>query len=381
MKILFLTKYYPPSEGGIERYGHMLCTELVRRGIHVEVVAASEEHKASHEETVDDVKVYRLDYQLKVSSTPITFGLLSLLPRLAPDFDLVHINFPNPWTDLLYLTLCRRMKAVLTYHSDIFRRSGTFSGTLLKTYQPLIHYLLSRVSAVIASSPNCVENSPFLSLRRERCRVIPMPVDPATLELPTETTLEPVEKEFGTFVLFVGRLVYYKGVRHLIEAMAHLSDVNLVIVGRGPLEEELRAQGRGLGIDKRVFFLGKVSDEKLKMLYHGCQCFALPSVAHAEGFGIVLAEAMSCGKPVISTELSTGTSFVNLDGVTGFVVPPGDAVTLADRISRLVVDGELQKRLGMQGRTRVLENFTKEIVVDRTIELYEDVLAGRDIVR
>ena len=379
MKILFLTKHYPPSEGGIERYGHTLCTELMRRQIHVEVVAASEEHSASREETVDDVKVYRLDYQLKVSSTPVTCGLVSLLPRLAPNFDLVHLNFPNPWTDLLYLTLSGRMKGVLTYHSDIFRRSGTFSGTLLKTYQPMIHYLLSKVSAIIASSPNCVEFSPFLSRRRERCRVIPMPVDPTSLELPAETTLEPVENEFGRFVLFVGRLVYYKGVRHLVEAVARLSGVNLVIVGRGPLEEELRAQVRGLEIDERVFFLGKISDERLRLLYHGCQCFVLPSVAHAEGFGIVLAEAMSCGKPVISTELSTGTSFANLDGVTGFVVAPGDVVTLASRISRLVEDGELQKRLGTQGRARVQGNFTKEIVVDRTIELYEDVLAGRDI--
>ena len=381
MRILFLTKYYPPSEGGIERYGHMLCTELARRKIHVEVVAASEEHEASREETVDGVKVYRLDYQVKVSSTPITFGLLSLVRRLAPNFDLVHLNFPNPWTDLLYLTLCRKMKAVLTYHSDIFRRSGTFSGTLLKTYQPLIHHLLSKVSAIIASSPNCVEHSPFLSLRKERCRVISMPVDPTTLELPAETTLEPVLREFGGFVLFVGRLVYYKGVRHLVDAMAHLSGVNLVVVGRGPLEDELRAQVRALEIDDRVFFLGKVTDEKLKMLYHGCQCFVLPSVAHAEGFGMVLAEAMSCGKPVISTELSTGTSFVNLDGVTGFVVEPGDVVSLASRISRLVEDVDLQERLGAQGRARVLENFTKEIVVDRTVELYEDVLAGRDIGR
>ena len=374
MRVLFLTKHYPPSEGGIERYGHMLCTELKRRKIHVEVIAASEEHQVSREEMVDDVRVHRLDYQLKLSSTPITCGLLSLLPRLAPDFDLIHLNFPNPWTDVLYLSLCGKMKSVLTYHSDIFRQSGTLSGAFLKSYQPLIHHLLKRVSAIIATSPNCVDTSPFLSRNRERCHIIPMPVDLTSLEITPEDCVGSAAKKYGTFVLFVGRLVYYKGVRHLIDAMTHINGVNLVVVGRGPLERELREQANKLEIDDRVFFLGKVPDDALRLLYHGCRCCVLPSVAHAEGFGMVLAEAMSCAKPVISTELATGTSYVNIEGVTGFVVPPGDAISLAERISRLINDEVLYERLGSQGRSRVLKNFTKDIVVDKTVDIYRNVL-------
>lgn len=96
MKILFLTKYYPPSEGGIERYGHMLCSDLAARGIGVEVVAASEEREATREEWVDGVKVHRLRPELNFSSTPITLGLPLLLKDLIDDFDLLHINFPNP---------------------------------------------------------------------------------------------------------------------------------------------------------------------------------------------------------------------------------------------------------------------------------------------
>jgi glycosyltransferase involved in cell wall biosynthesis len=379
MRVLFLTKYYPPSEGGIERYGHMLCSDLAAHGIEVEVVAASEENEATREEWIDGVKVYRLRSQMRLSSTPISFGLPFLLKDMVRDFDIIHINFPNPWTDLLYLIIGRSCKAVMTYHSDIFRQKGTLSGLLLQSYHPFIHKVLSGVSAVIASSPNCIKNSPFLSRQASKCRVIPMPVDAASL---AEVEVEAIQKErdqFGKFVLFVGRFVYYKGVRHLIEALSHSKAVRLVVVGRGPLEGEYRRLVDELGLRDRVFFVGKIADDRLRALYHACHCLALPSVSHAEGFGMVLAEAMACGKPVISTQLKTGTSYVNLDGVTGYVVPPGDPKALAEKIDILMLDEEIHKRMGLQAKHRAETEFDRPIVTERTIRLYEDVLAEREI--
>jgi glycosyltransferase involved in cell wall biosynthesis len=336
MKVLFVTKYYPPSEGGIERYGHMLCTNLVNEGIEVEVIAAAEDRIASTVDEVDGVKVHRLDHQFEISSTPITLGLPNLLSKMAGDFDLLHLNFPNPCSDFIYLTLGRSHKAVLTYHSDIFRPANTLSGKLLKAYKPFTHKLLASVAAIIASSPNIIEHSPFLSRQQERCRVIPMPVDMAAFSEPTPEIAQEAIDRFGQFVLFTGRLVRYKGLKYLIEAMGHLDFVNLVVVGRRPLEAELHRQVEELGLAERVFFLGKISDDYLQVLYHGCLCLVLPSVSHAEGFGMVLAEAMSCGKPVISTSLRTGTSYVNLDEVTGFVVPPSDAGALSVKIDFVV---------------------------------------------
>ncbi len=379
MKILFITKYYPPSEGGIERYGHMLCTNLVNKGVQVEVIAAAENPVPSIVEEIDGVRVHRLNRQFEVSSTPITLGLPALLRKMVGDFDLLHLNFPNPWTDFLYLTLGRSYKAVLTYHSDIFRPANTFSGRLLKAYQPCIHKLLGCVSAIITSSPNIIEHSPFLSRQQERCRVIPMPVDMAAFSKPVPKDVQGAVDSFGQFVLFTGRLVHYKGLKYLIEAMSHLDSVNLVVIGRGPLETELRQQVAELRLAERVFFLGKISDNYRCTLYHACLCFALPSVSHAEGFGIVLAEAMSCGKPVISTQLQTGTSYVNLDGVTGFVVPPCDAGALAAKIDLLSHQQDTRERLGQQARERVKSNFDKPIVVEETMRLYDDVLCGRPV--
>ena len=203
-----------------------------------------------------------------------------------------------------------------------------------------------------------------------------MPVDVASL---AEAEPAQVQKErdcFGKFVLFVGRLVYYKGVEYLIEALSHSHDTRLVVVGRGPLEEEYRRLVSKLGLQDRVFFVGKISDERLRLLYHACHCLALPSVAHAEGFGMVLAEAMACGKPVISTQLQTGTSYVNLDGVTGYVVAPRDPKALADKVGVLMNDKEVYKEMAQQAKRRAETEFDRSIVTEKTMCLYEEVLAG-----
>ena len=379
MRVLFLTKYYPPVEGGIERYGHILCSDLVDSGTEVEVVAASEERRPPKIEMVDGVKVYRLEHHLDISSTPITLGLPGLLRSIADDFDLIHINFPYPWTDLLYLALFRSRKVVLTYHSDIFRSRASLSGLLLQAYNPIIHWVLARVSAVIASSPNCIENSPFLSRHPTKCRVIPMPVDVASLGEVEQNLVENERQSFGKFVLFVGRLVPYKGVRYLIEALERVPNAGLVVVGRGPLAAELKVLAEKLGLSARIHFLGKTTDDRLRALYHACRCLVLPSVSHAEGFGMVLAEAMACGKPVISTQLQTGTTYVNIDGVTGYVVPPCDSKALADKIEVLMHDEEIHRNMGQQAKLRAETEFDRPIVTEKTVRLYEDVLAGREM--
>jgi len=375
MKVLFLTKYYPPSEGGIERYGQMLCSDLVARGIGVEVVAAAEGRERTREEWVDGVKVHRLHPAMNFSSTPMTFDLPLLLKNIADGFDLLHINFPNPWTDLLYLALGRDRKAVMTYHSDIFRQSGTLSGFLLRAYHPFIHRVLAKVSAVVASSPNCIVNSPFLSRQTDKCRVIPMPVDVAALDGADPVQVGKERERFGKFVLFVGRLVEYKGLKYLIEALNQLDDTKLVVVGSGPLEQEHSKLVGQLGLQDRVCFLGRVSDERRRLLYHACRCFVLPSVSHAEGFGIVLAEAMACGKPVISTQLQTGTSYVNLDGVTGYVVPPRAPELLADKINVLMRDDVIHQQLGDRAKRRAVKEFDRSIVTEKTVNLYEEVMS------
>ena len=99
-------------------------------------------------------------------------------------------------------------------------------------------------------------------------------------------------------------------------------------------------------------------------------------VAPAEAFGFAMAEARAGGKPAISSDLGTGTAFVNLDGVTGYVVEPRSSAALAEKINALLGDEEMCTRLGRQARKRAMGEYDRSIVVERTLRLYGEVLAG-----
>jgi rhamnosyl/mannosyltransferase len=170
-------------------------------------------------------------------------------------------------------------------------------------------------------------------------------------------------------VLFVGRLVPYKGVDVLLRALPGL-DADAVIVGSGPLEGDLRRLADRLGVACRTHFLGEVADEELLALYHASDVVVLPSVASNEAFGVVQLEAMACDKPVVSTDLPTGVPWVNRDGETGLVVPPGDADALHAALARLVEDPRLRQKLGRQGGRRLHDEFTVERMVERVVRLY-----------
>jgi glycosyltransferase involved in cell wall biosynthesis len=369
LKVLFVTKFYPPTDGGIERYSQILCTGMREQGVEIEVVAAAQGERTSRVEEVDGIKVHRLGLFANLRGAPVTPGTPALLRRLAPEFDLVHHNFPNPWSELCHLVFCGTVKTLVTYHSDIFRQK-----VLLQFYKPWIHKFLRRTSAIIATSPNYIVSSPMLSQYQERCHSIPLPVITAPMTSPADVA--DIEEQYGDFVLFVGRLVYYKGLEYLIEAMGQLPGIQLVVVGRGPMEKKYKALAQKLGQRERIHFLGRVDDKQLKAFHIASRCFALPSIFRSEAFGMVLGEAMSYGTPVISTELGTGTSYINRDGETGFVVPPADPGALAEKISLLCRDRQLRSALGENARKRVAEEFSKEQMIQKTLGLYRELAPG-----
>jgi rhamnosyl/mannosyltransferase len=173
--------------------------------------------------------------------------------------------------------------------------------------------------------------------------------------------------------LAVGRLVYYKGFEYLLRAMCHVRGT-LLIVGEGPLRRKLESDARALGVSDRVFLVGEIQNDKTTPYYQAADVFVLPSIARSEAFGIVQLEAMASAKPVVNTLLDSGVPFVSLDGVTGFTVPPRDAMSLAAAINRLLEDPELCARYGAEGARRVRNEFNVTRMVDRVIEVYEESL-------
>ena len=179
-------------------------------------------------------------------------------------------------------------------------------------------------------------------------------------------------------VLFVGRLVAYKGVDVLLEAL-HGIDAVALLVGNGPQRAALVAKAGSLGLSNRVQFLGEVSGDELSALYRACDLFVLPSVTRQEAFGVVQIEAMAYGKPVVSTDLGTGVAWVNQHGETGLVVPPGSASALHDAISQVLADAPRRIALGRAGAERARAVFNVDRMIDSTLDLYRDVTQSRHV--
>lgn len=372
MRVTMVNKYYPPHLGGIEFHMRDLATELAARGVGVRAIVANEE-PAVCTEFVDGVEVVRMARSFAYASTPVVPGMARALRREsvrggAPD--LFHLHFPYPWGELAWLRARVKQPTVLAYHSDIVRQKA-----LLAAYSPILNRVLDRVDAVLASSPNMVEHSPFLSRIAGKCRVIPYGIRTELYDDTPELLARAAELKTGharPIVLFVGRLVYYKGPEVLMRAMADV-DADAVVIGRGPLKPELQRIAAESGIEDRVTFLDPVGDRDLAAWYHAADVFCLPSVARSEAYGLVQLEAHASGTPTVSTTLTTSVPYVNADGLTGITVPPGDVSALAEALRTLVADESLRTRLGTQARERARAEFSIGRMVDRTLEVYAEL--------
>jgi rhamnosyl/mannosyltransferase len=233
--------------------------------------------------------------------------------------------------------------------------------------------LLERADRIVVASPNMAAISPQLPRYRDKISLVHYALEERWTELTAEQRKrsESIRYEHGDrVVLFVGRLVPYKGTDVLLSAARDIRG-KILIVGDGPLMEGLRNRVRREGLDGKVVLAGNVAD--LKPYFHACDLLVLPSVSHLEAFGIVQMEAMAFGKPSVSSDLQTGVTYINLAGRTGLSFPVGDATALAGAVNRLLDDEELRRRLGEQARERVLLNFSQAAVGRKILDLYIEV--------
>jgi rhamnosyl/mannosyltransferase len=288
------------------------------------------------------------------------------------DPDLIHVHLPNPLAELSGLLAKRDVPVVAQFHSDVVRQRN-----LLKVYGPFLEAFYRRASCIIVPTPRHIEISQFVSRHRDKCRVVPFGVPLSRFDL-DEDGKKKVDglRDGMPSVLCVGRLVSYKGVEYLLRAMESVK-ARLWIIGVGPLEDSLKHLAAQLGLTDRVQFLGKVSEADLMAYYHACDVFVLPSITNAEMFGVVQLEAMACRKPVISTDLPTGVSWVNQHEKTGYIVPRENVGELAGAIRRLLDSAQLREEMGEAGRTRVEENFTSTKMAEAMLQVYQEMLEQR----
>ena len=368
INVLHVGKFYPPAPGGMERVVQLLC-EGEQSTTDSRVLVANT-RIGTVRERWQGIDVTRVSSVAAIGSVGVCPTFPVELWRAKRDVTVIHE--PNPLALVADWASAQSGPLVVWFHSEVMRPRWKYR--LL--YRPFLRRVLRRASRIVVSSPNLAEHAAELNEFRDKCIVIPFGIDVERLRRTPEVDRQAGEiarRYAGPRFLFVGRLVPYKGVDVLLEAMRTV-DGTALIVGDGPLRASLEAQAGTLGIRSRVHFLGRLPDDDVVAHLHGCDALVLPSTTRAETFGVVQLEAMACGKPVVSTNLPTGVPWVNRHGETGLVVEPGDAPALASALTRLGTDAGLRIRLGEHARVRVMEHFTAGRMAADSSALYRDVL-------
>ncbi|MDY3795857.1 MAG: glycosyltransferase [Agathobacter sp.] len=382
IKVLQISNYQYPHIGGIEQVARDIADSLINRDdIEQKIICFNEEAEdgeyVCHRnetvcENVKGVEVIRCGCIAKVASQSLSFTFGKELKKVLTEFapDIVIFHYPNPYQAAFLLPLLKeRTRLILYWHLDIIKQKilgKIFHGQTIK--------LLQRADKIVATSPNYIDGSKYLSQFRGKCMVIPNCIQPERL-LPDEYTVEKVKKikeqySGKTICFAVGRHVPYKGMEYLIRASKLLGDNFAILIGgKGPLTEELKKLAAS---DKKVEFLGRVSDSDLIAYYEACDIFAFPSITKNEAFGIALAEGMYFGRPAVTFTIpGSGVNYVNLADETGLECPNGDEKAYAKALVKLDEDDGLRKKLGESARKRVEELFMFDQLKTKINELID----------
>lgn len=347
--------YFPDPPGGMQEAIRQLCLATGAKGISNTIFTLSPKPLPVEIERPEGRVVRSRSWAAPASCDLGGVNSLLRFRALAREADVLHFLFPWPYADLMHALTAVKTPAVLTYVSDVVRQRW-----LGKLYAPLMWRTLRSVKAIVANCPAYAQTSPILASPelRDKVRVIPLGIVEESYPVVGDETIFSrlgLSKDEPYF-LFVGVLRYYKGLHTLIRAARNLK-ARIVIAGSGPEGERLKGLVGHLGL-KNIMFAGQVSDDEKVALLKQCRALVLPSHLRSEAYGMVLVEAAIFGRPLISCEIGTGTSFVNANEETGLVVAPDSSSALAGALNILLADDAGANEFGRGARARYERLFS-----------------------
>ena len=361
--------YFPETQGGLEETIRQICLNTAPRGVESRVLCTS----GTIEPRVvrrDEAVVFRARRTGEIASNSLSIEAFPMFRRLLRWTNVVHYHFPWPLADVMHFTGRVRLPTVVTYHSDIVRQR-----LLGRVYAPVMRRFLGSVDRIVCTSPNYLASSKVLKFFGDRVDVVPIGLDEGSYPCPNDALLERTHARYGSgFFLFVGVLRYYKCLHILLEAMRGAA-YRAVIVGSGPLERNLKNRCRHLGLSN-VTFTGYVPDPMKVALLQRCRAVVSPSYLRAEAFGVSLLEGAMAGKPLITTEFGSGTSYVNSQGETGLIVDPGSPKAFREAMDTLHREQQLAQTLGAGARCRFERLFNGRLMGERYADIYAALLRG-----
>lgn len=369
-RILHISKYYYPFVGGVEQTARDCVNAL--EGKFEQKVVCFNHNKGDKTDIVDGIEVVRCGCQFKISSQSISISYSRTLKYIIKNYnpDYIVFHYPNPFVAYFLLNyMNKECKLLMYWHLDITKQK--FLSLFVKSQNKK---LLDNAWKIIATSPNYIEGSPWLYAYRNKCNIIPSCINEDRLNI-TDSVKNEVQriKERNNnkiICLAVGRHVEYKGFEYLISSSKLLNDDFIFyIAGSGPLTKKLKKLAGG---DKKINFLGKIEDAKLKAYLNATDIFCFPSITKNEAYGLALAEAMYYGKPTITFEINgSGVNFVSINGVTGLEVENCSVKKLAGALTTLAQDSKLRLAYGNNARIRAETMFLFSQYKKNILKLFE----------
>lgn len=371
-----MTPYYEPEGGGLERYAHEILHRLSQQGHEVQALSFTR-NGAHGDEHKDGVAVHRIPPRFIIGNSPVHLRFAAMLEQrikeFQPDVMVAHTPVPFPAETAARAARRRHVPFVVTYHAGHLRGSS-WPLDLLATLDrhSFERRMLQSSQALIAVSPFVRQNA--LNRVQERVRIVPPGVDMRRFSPTGPPSPDP-------HILFVGpisRNYRWKGLDVLWQAYRRVQkrfpQAALTLVGKGDRKAEFEALGRKHGLDVRL--PGRLDEASLVEAYGSSHVVVLPSTSDAESFGMVLAEANACARPVVASNIGGIPDFVR-HRENGLLVPPGDPAALADRITQILLDPEQASRMGQRGRQIVRSDHDWDNLAARTQEVFVEAGAQK----
>ena len=373
MKVLIASPYYS-GVGGLQQYTNRIAVGLHNAGVDVAVVTSSRVPRTS------GPTVFTVPQLATISNTPFSLRWFRSIKKIIDEYDpdVVNGHLPVPYMADVAARVCGDRPFVLTYHNDAVGITPLTKLLVSAYYEVLGKKTLKRANRIITTSQRYAERSPYLKGFLNKTAIVPPGVDLARFNLNVYAGL--IKDRYsleGPVILFVGQLSKshrHKGLPILIRALQHLApDTTLVVVGDGNWLSHYKADARRAEVADRVVFAGIISEEEMPLYYRGANLTVLPTYTDAEGFGMVLAEANACGRPVIGTNVG-GIPSVIRDKYNGLLVEPGDLRGLVKAIRVVLSDWKLAETLGHNGYERMSSEFTWDQAIARTMRVYHGLI-------
>ncbi len=361
MKILHISKYFPPNYGGLENQVKNICDYLYLKKCEVEVLAFGRKNCVKKKK----YKVYEFKPFLKLFSQPLSIRYLIFARKLIRKNDIIHFHYPNIVGLLACYLFCTNQILYVHWHSDILKQK--YINYFFSFFEKK---LLQNSKKIIFTSKNYAKEFKYYDLFRKKIKIINCGTDDLSLQFEKNKEAKKfffkIKKNYKSFKIIysIGRLVPYKGFKYLINSAKYLNDnFKIIIAGQGKDYNKLKNIIIKNNLQRKVLLINKISHSKHLAFLKLCNVFCLPSISKNEAFGVVLIEAMSFSKPIVSTLINgSGVNFVNNHQVTGYKVPIKNSKKLALSILKIIESKKKYNKFCLNSKKRYKKFFTSQLM-------------------